>query len=149
MARLDFAVSVTPVESTAASADGGPVQTETISSNFRKSLGGGNSSKVWAGNDTTEWNAGVPTTVTSAAGTVASSSSDGIWIKHTGFDYDAAKTDNVGTTVNTANVIITTGSAITIQLAPGEAVFLPKPSDETWTMSDDGTPAAVETANFT
>ena len=149
MARLDFAVSVTPVESTAASADGGPVQTETISSNFRKSIGGGNGSGVWAGTDTTEWNAGVPTTVTSAAGTVASSSSDGIWIKHTGFDYDAAKTDNVGTTVNTANVIITTASSITIQLAPGEAVFLPKPSDETWTMSDDGTPAAVETANFT
>ena len=149
MARLDFAVSVTPVESTAASADGGPVQTETISSNFRKSLGGGNSSKVWAGNDTTEWNAGVPTTITSGGGTIASSSSDGIWIKHTGFDYDAAKRDIVGTTATTDNVIITSSSAITIQLAPGEAVFLPKPSDETWTMSDDGDVAAVEVANFT
>ena len=104
---------------------------------------------TWAGNDTTEWNAGVPTTVTSGGGTVASSSSDGIWIKHTGFDFDAAKTDNVGTTVNTDNVIITSSSAITIQLAPGEAVFLPKPSDETWTMSDDGDVAAVEVANFT
>ena len=144
MARINFAVSVTPVESTAASADGGPVQTETISSNFRKSLGGGNGSTVWAGNDTTEWNAGVPTTVTSGGGTVASSGSDGIWIKHTGFE-----TDNVGTTVNTDNVIITSSSAITIQLAPGEAVFLPKPSDETWTMSDDGDVAAVEVANFT
>ena len=149
MARLDFAVSVTPIESTAASADGGPVQTETISSNFRKSLGGGNSSKVWAGNDTTEWNAGVPTTITSDGGTIASSSSDGIWIKHTGFDYDASQADNVGTTANTANLIITSNSTITIQLAPGSAVFLPKPSDETWTMSDDGTACAVEVANFT
>ena len=149
MARLDWAVSVTPVESTASSADGGPVQTETISANFRKSIGGGNGSGVWAGNDATEWNAGVPTTITSGGGTIASSSSDGIWIKHTGFDYDAAQADNVGTTTNTANVIITSSSAITIQLAPGEAVFLPKPSDETWTMSDDGDVAAVEVANFT
>ena len=149
MARLDWAVSVTPVESTASSTDGGPVQTETISANFRKSVGGGNGSGVWNGADTTEWNAGVPTTVTSGGGTIASSSSDGIWIKHTGFDYDAAQADNVGTTANTDNVIITSSSAITIQLAPGEAVFLPKPSDETWTMSDDGDVAAVEVANFT
>ena len=149
MARIDWAVSVTPVESTAATADGGPVQVETISANFRKSVGGGNSSGTWAGNDTTEWNAGVPTSVTSDAGTVATSGSDGVWIKHTGFDYDAAEADNVGSTANTANVTITTGTAITITLAPGEAVFIPKPSDETWTFSDDGTPCAVETANFT
>ena len=149
MARLDWAVSVTPVESTASTADGGPVQVDTISANFQKSIGGGNSSGTWAGTDTTEWNLGVPTTVTSGAGTVTTSSSDGVWIKHTGFDYDASTASNVGTTVNTANVTITTGSAITITLAPGEAVFIPKPSDETWTMSDDGTPAAVETANFT
>tara|TARA_Y100000310_G_C20269481_1_gene617344 strand:- start:116 stop:565 length:450 start_codon:yes stop_codon:yes gene_type:complete len=149
MARLDWAVSVTPVESTASTTDGGPVQVETISANFRKSVGGGNSSGTWAGNDTTEWNAGVPTTVTSGGGTVATSSSDGVWIKHTGFDYDASEADNVSSTVNTANVTITTGTAITITLAPGEAVFIPKPSDETWTMSDDGTPAAVETANLT
>ena len=149
MARLDWAVSVTAVESTAATADGGPIQVETISANFRKSVGGGNSSGTWAGSDTTEWNAGVPTTITSGAGTVATSSSDGVWIKHTGFDYNSGEADNVGSTVNTANVIITTGSAITITLAPGEAVFIPKPSDETWTMSDDGTPAAVEVANLT
>lgn len=149
MARIDYKVSVTPVESTAATADGGPMQTETISANIRKTLGGGQSSLTWAGNDTTEWNAGVPTCVTSGGGTVASSSSDGIWIKHTGFDFDSGEADNVGSTVNTANLIITTGSAITIQLAPGSAVFLPKPSDETWTFSDDGTPCAVETANFT
>ena len=149
MARLDWSVSVTPVESTAASADGGPLLTETISANFRKSVGGGNGSGTWNGADTTEWNAGVPTTVTSGGGTVASSSSDGIWIKHTGFDYDSGESDNVGSTANTANVTITTGTAITLTLAPGEAVFLPSPSDETWTMSDDGTAAAVEVANFT
>ena len=149
MARIDYSVSVTPIESTASTADGGPIQTETLSANIRKSLGGGQSSLTWAGSDTTEWNAGVPTCVTSGGGTVASSSSDGIWIKHTGFDFDAGEADNVGSTVNTANLIITSSSAITIQLAPGSAVFLPKPSDETWTFSDDGTPCAVETANFT
>ena len=149
MARIDYKVSVTPVESTAATADGGPIQVETLSANIRKTLGGGEADLTWAGNDITEWNAGVPTTVTSGGGAVASSSSDGIWIKHTGFDFDSGETDNVGTTVNTANLIITTAGAITIQLAPGSAVFLPKPSDETWTMSDDGTPCAVEVANFT
>tara|TARA_R100001082_G_C4229168_1_gene102470 strand:+ start:40 stop:489 length:450 start_codon:yes stop_codon:yes gene_type:complete len=149
MARIDYKVSVTPIESTASTADGGPMQTETLSANVRKSLGGGQSDLTWAGNDTTEWNAGVPTCVTSGGGTIASSSSDGVWIKHTGFDYDASQADNVGTTVNTANVIITSSSAITLQLAPGSAVFLPKPSDETWTMSDDGDAAAVEVANFT
>ena len=149
MARIDYKVSVTPIESTASTADGGPMQTETLSANVRKSLGGGQSDLTWAGNDTTEWNAGVPTCITSGGVTVASSSSDGVWIKHTGFDYDASQADNVGTTANTANVIITSSSAITLQLAPGSAVFLPKPSDETWTMSDDGDAAAVEVANFT
>jgi|TARA_R100000750_G_C2299050_1_gene78029 hypothetical protein len=149
MARIDYKVSVTPVESTAATADGGPMQTETISANIRKTLGGGQSSLTWAGSDTTEWNAGVPTTVTSGGGTVASSSSDGIWIKHTGFDYDASKADNVGTTVNTANLTISTAGATSVTLAPGSAIFFPAPSDETFTMSDDGTPCAVEVANFT
>jgi len=149
MARIDYKVSVTPIESTASTADGGPIQVETLSANIRKTLGGGQGDLTWAGSDTTEWNAGVPTTVTSDGGTVASSSSDGIWIKHTGFDFDGGEADNVGTTVNTANLIITSNSAITIQLAPGSAVFLPRPSNETWTMSDDGTPCAVEVANFT
>tara|TARA_Y100000593_G_C4298828_1_gene332215 strand:- start:1758 stop:2207 length:450 start_codon:yes stop_codon:yes gene_type:complete len=149
MARIDYKVSITPIESTAATADGGPVQTETISANFRKSLGGGQSDLTWAGNDTTEWNAGVPTCITSDGGSISSSSSDGIWIKHTGFDFDSGETDNVGSTANTANLTITSSSAITLQLAPGSAIFLPKPSNETWTMSDDGTPCAVEVANLT
>ena len=149
MARIDYSVSVTAVETVGDSSDGAGMSSETISANIRKSLGGGQSDLTWAGSDTTEWNAGVPTTVTSGGGTVASSSSDGIWIKHTGFDFDASEADNVGSTVNTANLIITSSSAITIQLAPGSAIFIPKPSDETWTFSDDGTPCAVETANFT
>jgi len=149
MARIDYKVSVTAVESTASTADGGPMEVETLSANIRKTLGGGKSNTTWAGNDTTEWNAGVPTTVTSDGGAVASSSSDGIWVKHTGFDYDASESDNVGTTVNTANVTVSTAGATSVTLAPGSAIFFPAPSDETFTMSDDGTPAAVEVANFT
>jgi hypothetical protein len=149
MARIDYKVSVTAVESTASTADGGPMEVETLSANIRKTLGGGKSNTTWAGNDTTEWNAGVPTTVTSDGGAVASSSSDGIWVKHTGFDYDASEADNVGTTVNTANVTVSTAGATSVTLAPGSAIFFPAPSDETFTMSDDGTPAAVEVANFT
>jgi hypothetical protein len=149
MARIDYSVSITPIETVGDSSDGTGMSSETISANIRRSLGGGQGSLTWAGNDTTEWNAGVPTTVTSGGGSVASSSSDGIWIKHTGFDFDSGETDNVGSTVNTANLIITSSSAITIQLAPGSAIFIPKPSDETWTFSDDGTACAVETANFT
>ena len=149
MARIDYSVSVTAVETVGDSSDGTGMSSETVSANIRKSLGGGQGSLTWAGNDTTEWNAGVPTTVTSGGGSVASSSSDGIWIKHTGFDFDSGEADNVGSTVNTANLIITSSSAITIQLAPGSAIFIPKPSDETWAFTDDGTPCAVEVANFT
>jgi len=149
MARIDYSVSVTPIESTAATADGGPIQTETLSANVRKSLGGGQSSLSWDGNDTTEWNAGVPTTITSDGGTIVSSTSDGIWIKHTGFDFDSGETDNVGSTANTANLTVSTAGATSVTLAPGSAIFFPAPSDETFTMSDNGTPCAVEVANFT
>mgnify|MGYP003153951249 CR=1 FL=1 len=149
MARLDYKVSVTPIESTAATSDSGPMQTETLAGGIRRSLGGGKSDTTWAGSDTTEWNAGVPTCVTSGGGTISSSSSDGIWIKHTGFDYDAAEADNVGSTVNTANLTVSTAGATSVTLAPGSAIFFPAPSNETFTMSDDGTPCAVEVADFT
>ena len=92
----------------------------------------------------------IPTfTVSAAAATVVVPNKSPVCLKNTISVLDPGEADNVGTTVNTANLIITSGSAITIQLAPGSAVFLPKPSDETWTFSDDGTPCAVEVANFT
>ena len=149
-ARLDYKVSVTPIEQTSDGAAGGPVQVDAISFNFQKTLGGGNSSVAWAGSNSPEWVSGVNTHVSSEdTSTIVTSTSDGLWIKHSGFDYDAAQSDNKGSTVNTANLTVKhNNTAITI-LGPGEGIFIPKPSDTTWKLADDGTPCAVEYAIFT
>ena len=150
MARIDWKVSVTPIEQTSAGADGGGVQTETISYNFQTTLGGGNSSGTWAGNDTTEWSNAVHTHVGSTNDSaIVTSSSNGLWIKHTGFDYDASQDNNKGTTVNTANVTVKFDDAAICKLAPGEGIFFPDPEDATWKLADDGTEAAVEYAVLT
>jgi len=75
MARLDYKVSVTPIEQTDVGVDAGPVQTETLAYSFQKTLGGGNSSLNWGGADSTEWNAGVNTYIASDDVIVASTSS--------------------------------------------------------------------------
>ena len=72
-----------------------------------------------------------------------------LWVKHTGYDYDAAQADNIGTTANTANLTIKTGATAICVLGPGEAIFFPNISDATYNFADDGTACAVEYAIFT
>lgn len=150
MARLDWKVSVTPIEQTAAGADGGGVQTDVISYNFQTTLGGGNSSQAWAGNDSSEWSNSVCTHVSSEdTSTIVTSSSDGLWIKHSGYNYDAAQADNKGITANTDNLIVKIGTVTICVLGPGQGIFFPKPADATWQLADSGDPMAVEYAVFT
>lgn len=142
MSRIDWKVSVTPIASIAAS--GEALSAETLSADVKGTLGGGNSSGTWAGSDIADWAAGVHTAKSSDGGTIVSSASDGIWIKHTGFD--AAD----GTTINTANVTVSVAGPIVIAtLGPGEGLFLPSPGDTTFTLGDNGTPAAVQYGIFT
>ena len=61
--RLDYKVSVTPIQEVGTDAEGGGVKADVIAFEWKKSLGGGNSSLTWAGNQSAEWAAGVNTTV--------------------------------------------------------------------------------------
>jgi len=138
MAEIKFAINVLAIQSTTLEG-----QTfKAVESDIGRGLSGGDSDATWAGNSVSGWSAGVHTEITSGGGTVVGASSDGVWIKHTGFDFAD------GTTANTANVILTAGSVQIAKLAPGQAVFLPF-CNTTITLSDDGTPAAVEYAVLT
>lgn len=162
MARIDWGVSITPVEATTSGADGGPVQVDAISYNFKAALSAGNNSGTWAGNDSTEWSNGVLTHISSGGGTISvAAGSDAVWVKNTGFAYDTNITGNKGTATTTSNLlIVVTGGDISggnfdlCKLAPGEGILLPQMNvggggAATLTMSDDGDPHAVEYAVFT
>ena len=135
MSRIDWKLSVTPVASNTASTEG--LATETVSSGIKGTVGGGNSSGTWAGNDIGEFALGVCTHVSSASVSVTTSSTNGVFIKNTGFDYDATVTTgnniNRGSTTvaedadETVNVTVNT--KVIAQLKGGEAIFLPSPAD--------------------
>ena len=147
--RLDWKVSVTPVKQTASGAEGGGVQTDVISYDFQTTLGGGNSSQTWAGSNTAAWANATCTHVSSEdESTIVTSTSDGLWIKHSGFDYEASG-DNKSTTANTDNLIVKIGDTEICRLGPGEGIFFPDPADATWKLADTGVPMAVEYAVFT
>lgn len=94
-ARIDYAVSLTPIQQGSALEGTTP---EAVEADFGRSLGGGNSSKTWAGTATgAEWAAGVHqhveafTTFTE----VGVAGGDMLWIKHTGRRYDSSTADNL------------------------------------------------------
>ncbi len=138
MAKIIFSVSVTAIQSTVLEGK----TFEAVDAEIGRSLSGRNNDSTWAGNAIADWAAGVHTYKTSDGDTIVGASSDGVWVKHTGFD--AAD----GTTANTANVTLTAGAVVIAILAPGEAVWLPG-CNTTITLSDDGTPAQVEYAILT
>jgi len=147
-ARLDYKVSVTPIEQTTDGAAGGPVQVDAISFNFQKSLGGGNSSVAWTGSDSAEWVAGVNTMITANGGTITTPAScNGVWIKNSGVTFadqtvKANADSKVEVIVNTKVICI---------LGIGEGIFFPSPAQETnmFTLDDVGTDdVAVEYAIF-
>jgi len=152
MARIDYRMSVVAIEDGSydidysdghSSTDANNVEADFINPEIGKTLGGGKSDTTWAGTAPTEWAAGVCTHVTSGGGTTGSvASADGLWIKHTGFDFAD------GTTVNTAKLIVKTGTTEICRLSPGGCLFLEDPSG-IFNFGDDGTACQVEYAVLT
>ena len=156
MARLDWKVSVTPIEEVGEDAAGGGVKTEVISYNFKTTLGGGTSSGTWGGNDSGEWvNGALDAHLTANGGIIATPAScEGVWVKNTGFVYDAGATDKKGTTKadDDSTVSLTIGSVVVAVLGVGEGMFFPNPANsdaDFITLDDGGTDdVAVEYALF-
>jgi len=163
MARIDYAISVTPIQAsqydvTYDSAEAGTSTTDTdidyIDPEIGRSLGGGNSSTSWVGSPiaTPNWESGAADHYKSGddSNTFAvDTGADGLWIKHTGFDYDASKTNKISTVINNVLVTVTGTNDIICKLKGGEAIFLPQPLAQTITFSDAGTPAAMEVVVLT
>ena len=151
MARIDYAISVSAIQST--TLEGNTI--EAIDAEIGRSLGGGNSSTTWAGSEiaTPNWDNGAADhyqSGTSANTFSVGAAADGLWIKHTGFDYDSSATNNLGTTANTALVTVTGATDVICKLKAGEAIFLPQPKNQTITFTDDaGTAAAMEVVVLT
>ena len=163
MARIDYAISVTPIQAsqydvTYDSAEAGTSTTNTdidyVDPEIGRTLGGGSSSTTWAGGAiaTPNWEAGAADYYQSgdSSNTFAvDSGADGLWIKHSGFDYDGTATNNIGITANDVLVTVTGASDVICKLKGGEAIFLPQPKNQTITFSDAGTAAAMEVVVLT
>jgi|2_EtaG_2_1085320.scaffolds.fasta_scaffold48973_2 hypothetical protein len=154
--RIDYAMSVTAIEdgthattysSGHTSSNTSGVDDDFVNPEIGRSLGGGKADTTWTGTAPTMWDTGVCTCVTSDSGTTgALSSVEGLWIKHTGFDFDNSATGKIGSTVNTAKLIVSTGSTEICRISPGGCLFLEDPANATINFTDDGTPCAVEYA---
>lgn len=156
--RIDYAMSVTAIEdgthattysSGHSSSNTSAVDDDFVNPEIGRSLGGGKADTTWGGTAPSEWSSGTCTCVTSDSGSIALSSVDGIWIKHTGFDFDNSATGKIGSTANTAKLIVKTGSTEICRISPGGCLFLEDPADATINLADDGTPCAVEYAILT
>ena len=143
MAKLIYAVTVTPMQSTTLE-----LKTfEAIESNVGRSLNGGDNALVWAGGVYTGWVAGVNTHLQSGSATINTTNGDnGVWIRHSGYDYDAGFSGNKSTVANTDTLIITADGSIIARLEAGQAIFLPHPETVAFVLTDDGDPIAVEYA---
>ena len=165
MARIDYAVSVTPIQdgthSTTYSSDHANANTtnvddDYVDKNVGRSLGGGKSDTAWAGSAfaSNHWNAGTHTHISSNASTgtdiVVDSGAEGLWIKHTGFKFDSGLSSTAETT---SKVIVYAigGSVEVCRLSSGQAIFFPASKNGTWKIKDDagGEVVAVEYGIFT
>ena len=100
--RLDYAVSVSPVQVGSALEGTTP---EAVESDIGRSLGGGNSSTVWTGTlvgagatSAGGWKAGAHTHIEANSNgftQVGAVNDDMVWIKHTGKRYDSSTTDKL------------------------------------------------------
>ena len=137
MARIDYAISVTPIQAsqydvTYDSAEAGTNTTNTdidyVDPEIGRSLGGGNSSFAWAGDPIDDWSAAAVHTHKEAwttAQTVGASGDNMIWIKHTGKLFDSG---TASSTVNILSVSVLIERTVTIaemnttgvQLADGD-----------------------------
>jgi len=140
MSKINYKMSVQAIESVSLEGKTKYAFAEEIG----RALIGGQDDATWAGNAIAAWTAGVHTVKSSDGSTIECPSSDGVWVKHTGFDFSD------GITPNTAEVSVkVSAQSLTIAvLGPGECVFLPRCSTKI-TLSDNGTAAAVEYAVLT
>ena len=106
MARIDYSISVTPIQSSAYdvtydSAEAGTSTTDNaidyVDPEVGRTLGGGNSSKQWIGESIDVWAAGVHEHIEahSIPQAVGATGDDMIWIKHSGKRYDSSTSDNL------------------------------------------------------
>ena len=173
MARIDYAINVTPIQVN--SAFEGIVQ-EAIEADIGRSLSASKSNSVWTGAAPTWSNnaAGhkqsraTANTIATVAGSVPDRT-DGLWIKHTGFKYDSGLTTIKETTtkvivsrtvtlveINATATLNASGNGeitlsgpaegLNVQIAlleAGQGIFLPTPGAATWVLTDDATGEAV------
>ena len=159
MARVDWRVHATPIAQTAADAEGGSgLSTETMTLDVKGSVGAGNSSGEWAGNNITEWTDGVHTLVnaTTTGANVSAASDNLVFIKNTGKIYDSSVTTGnskyLGSTDTTVAVSVKIyGGAELFQLRSGEGVVIPQPQQvlTAYSAVDDDTCPAVEYMKLT
>ena len=148
--RLDYAVSVSPVQQ---GSDLEGTTPEAVEADIGRSLGGGNSSLSW---DSTlvgsVWSAGTHSHVegkSTSPPAVAANGDDGVWIRHTGKNYDATKTGNIDdATANVKTVTIKVGSTSICTLGKDDCIFLPKPLGAITVVGADDTGPAIEYAQF-
>lgn len=151
--RIAYATSVSAIEGGTydidysaghSSADANTVSADFINPEIGRALGGGKADTTWAGTAPAGWSGGDFTYVTSGGGsTGAFTGADGLWIKHTGFDFAD------GTTVNAAKLIVSNAAGEICRLSPGGCLFLEDPADATFGFTDDGTACQVEYAILT
>ena len=157
--RIDYAMSITAIEDGTVTSDyssGHPLDGDSVAEAAKdadfvnpeigRSLGGGKSDTTWIGTAPTMWGTGVCTCLTSDDTDLAVAGADALWIKHTGFDFDNSATGKIGSTVNTAKLIVKTGSTEICRISPGGCLFLEDPANATFNFTDTGTPCAVEYA---
>ena len=164
MARLDYSVSVTPVQST--SFEGQTI--EAVEADVGRTLSASTASSTWTAGTVT-WssnNAGHKQSRTTANTIATVSTTNGLWIKHTGFKYvSGLSTVAEITTIVTVSRMVTaaewiagggtnagnTATAVQVaKLRANEGVFIPTTGVATWTLTDDagGQAVAVEYAEL-
>ena len=168
MARIDYAISVTPIQSSAYdvtydSAEAGTSTTDTaidyVDPEVGRTLGGGSSSATWNGAAIADWGdttAGEHEHAEAHSGNnvaVGAAADDMIWIKHTGKKYDSATADNLkadGTT-DTTTVSVYLVAVELCQLKAGEAMVIPSPQGviNIGSTATTGNAPAVEWAQLT
>mgnify|MGYP003146672418 CR=1 FL=1 len=161
MARIDYAISVTPIQAgtfdvTHTPSEAGSDQDDTavdyIDPEIGRTLGGGNSSATWAGSDIDAWAGGNMTHIeaNTSGAAVGASGDNGIWIKHTGKAYDSSKTNNIDTaTPNTEAVTVKLVEVSLCTLQSGECIFLPAVLGVINVFGADDTGPAIEYAKLT
>jgi len=148
VAKLSISIAVVPLSG---NDDIEGKEIYVVDEEIGRALTGGNNASTWAGNAIANWADGVLTNHASGSGgsVVTSAGDNGVWIKHTGYAYDAGEDEYIDrSTVNTAAVSIVVNTKTIAALAAGEAIYLPTPGGTTFGFTCSGTPA-VEYAIFT